>query len=151
MTAITLSTNANTILGRTGLAIVGLVVFAIAVTSPGTNRTESPNGEPAKLDYPALGQHGSVSVSKLLGCVQIKEIEQYQLLLEEMDVPALDAFVRSHILTGQCKEIDRGVEVVVEQSPASDQFCVRPVDASDCLWTNKGWIRKMPSAGDVGA
>jgi hypothetical protein len=39
-----------------------------------------------------------------------------------MDVPALNAFVRSHILTGQCREIDKGVEVVVEQSPLT---CVK--------------------------
>jgi hypothetical protein len=105
----------------------------------------------AKLDYPALGQRGSVSISKLLGCVQINDVQQYQTLLEDMDVPALNAFVRSHILAGQCREIERGVELLVEQSPLSDQFCVRPVDASGCLWTNKRWVRKMPSVDDVGA
>ena len=83
-------------------------------------------------------------------CVQIKEIEQYQ-LLEDMDVPALNAFARSHTLTGQCRQIERGVEVVVEQSSLSDQLCVRVVDESDCLWTNKGWVRKVQSASDVGA
>jgi hypothetical protein len=140
--------NTNTILSRAGLAIVGVLVFAIAISSPGTNRTDALNGEDDSL---ALGEHGFVSVSKLLGCVQIAEFEEYQLLLEDMDVPALNAFVRSHSITGQCREIGRGVEVVVEQSPLSDQFCVRPVDEASCLWTNKGWVRKVRSAGDVGA
>jgi hypothetical protein len=58
-------------------------------------------------------------------CVQIKEIEQYQLLLEDMDVPVLNAFVRSHTLTGQCRQIEKGARVVVEQ-PSLRHCSVKP-------------------------
>jgi hypothetical protein len=62
-----------------------------------------------------------------------------------MDVPALNALVRSRNLSGQCREIARGAEVVVDQSPfPSDNFYVRPVGEVDCLWTNTGWITRDP-------
>jgi hypothetical protein len=52
-------------------------------------------------------------------------------------------FVRSRNLSGQCREIAKGAEVVVDQSAfPSDNFCVRPVGEPDCLWTNTGWITR---------
>jgi hypothetical protein len=70
-------------------------------------------------------------------------MQHYEQLLGDMDVPALNAFVRSRTVTGQCREIAKGTEVVVDQSPSMiDDFCVRPVGEPDCLWTNTGWIRR---------
>ena len=146
MAAITLATGTNGILGRAGLAIAGLLALAFAISTPGTKNTGAPKRNETRIDYPTRGQHGFVSLSKILACVQLDEMEHYERLLSEIDVPALNVFVRSRNLSGQCREIAKGAEVVVDQSAfPSDNFCVRPVGEPDCLWTNTGWnMRDRP-------
>jgi hypothetical protein len=143
MTTIPISSSPKAFLGRAALATAGVLVLAFAISSPGTNTGGAPRRDETKLDYPERGQHGFVSLSKILGCVRLDEMQHYEQLLGDMDVPALNAFVRSRTVTGQCREIAKGTEVVVDQSPSMiDDFCVRPVGEPDCLWTNAGWIRR---------
>jgi hypothetical protein len=143
MAAITLPPNMNGILGRTGLAIAGLLALTFAISTPGTKNTDAPTRNETRIDYPTFGQHGFVSLSKILACVRLDDMEHYERLVSEMDVPALNWFVRSRNFSGQCREIAKGAEVVVDQSPfPSDNLCVRLADEPDCLWTNARWIMR---------
>ena len=146
MTTIPISSSPKAFLGRAALATAaGVLVLAFAISSPGTNTAVARRGATSSVQIirSRWGQHGFVSLSKILGCVRLDEMQHYEQLLGELDVPALNAFVRSRTVTGQCREIAKGTEVVVDQSASMiDDFCVLRVGEPDCLWTNTGWIRR---------
>jgi hypothetical protein len=59
------------------------------------------------------------------------------------DQASLKIFLKLRELRGVCDFLLAGTEVMIEKAPSrNDNFCVRPVGARDCLWTNRGWVKR---------
>jgi hypothetical protein len=59
------------------------------------------------------------------------------------DQASLKTFLKLRELRGVCDFLLAGTEVVIERAPRrNDNFCVRPIGQVDCLWTNRGWVKR---------
>jgi hypothetical protein len=127
------SLNPNTLRAFAGIALTLLIATPIAVIYLENNK----QGD----DYPRVStQYLS---NKAPGCRAREDLDRLLALWD--DEQARMNFLTLALQSGRCVTLDKGTEVVVEQAPfTSENFCVRPVGAPDCLWTNSGWLERPP-------
>jgi hypothetical protein len=112
--------------------------------SPPSNQNPSPpSAQKPSHSYPLLRERGVIN-GNVLGCTSKDTFERFGRLVIARDMEAANKFASAYILNGQCRDLNKGTQVIVEELPFfSDNFCVRPAGEMNCFWTNKGWVDRM--------
>jgi hypothetical protein len=118
--------------------VVGVVLLLAML---GSRQNSGSSGSSSSVDdYPAVGERGHVhSNHKAFACYRRDDFEDFFKLLVSKDVEAEQRFAAMTV-PFRCTFLDEGTEVIVDEHPFSDNFCVRPVGQTKCLWTNAGWV-----------
>jgi hypothetical protein len=110
-------------------------------TSASSNQTVSSNQ--TNRTYPLLGETGTTN-RKVFACSSKETYENFFRLVIAKDLDAMNKFAQTYALNGQCRFLEIGAQVRVEEMPVfSDNFCVRPVGDMRCVWTNTGLVQRI--------
>ena len=128
---------------KTAFAIL-VALFAFAYFFGPSLQHSSTSSDQTDRTYPLLGQMGTVKGGGgVIGCWSKETFEQYGRLVRARDLDAAEKFAFTYSMNGQCRLLDNGLRVRVEEMPFfNDNFCVRPAGEIHCLWTNKGWVQR---------
>jgi hypothetical protein len=115
--------------------IAGAVVLFVAFMFIGSDK------QPAEHIY--AGERGVFKFTAP-ACKTEDEFTKLHRLIIAEDKAAQSAFLLSRVASGECRMVPEGTIAAPEPLLRfSDNFCVRPLGQVECLWTNKGWLKKQ--------
>jgi hypothetical protein len=76
-------------------------------------------------------------------CASRDDVDKYMDILHAHDKLAL-ARMESTV----CRMATGDSEYQVSEAPFSDNLCIRPTGATNCVWTNRGWLTLARRAAD---
>jgi hypothetical protein len=98
-------------------------------------------GHGLSADYPAVHQEGRMKHHGI-GCYSRDDLDRYFKILLSNDEAAGASFYVATLASGACITLKEGTTVIVDEHPVGDNFCVRPLGETRCVWTHSGWVAR---------